>query len=117
MKRSDVVDGHRRQRAFVAERRVAVRCVAVQKPRKDTIGDDARHVSQLNQAVQPQLSDPQEIGVAKRGSDHDVGEKLEGAAGKPAERRQAHEHRVRTDVGIELRADSRDVLVDVDGRP
>ncbi len=94
MKRSYVVHGDRRQRRFAAERRVAVGCVPIQQPREDALGDRARHVAQLNQAIQTLAAHALEVGVEQRRPDDDVGEEIQTTIGKPAERRDAKEHRV-----------------------
>ena len=52
-----------RERPLAAERRVAVRMVAVEQPDERAIGDRARHVAQLRQPMQPQLAHPLEVGL------------------------------------------------------
>ncbi len=94
-----------------------IRRVTVQQPGKHAIGHDAGHVAELDQPVQAQLPHADEVRVGKRRPHHHAGQQFEAAAGKPAERRQADKRGIRADVGVELRADPRDLLVHLDGRP
>ena len=66
MKRAHVVDGHRRERRFAADRRVAVRMRAVEQLEERAVGDRAGHVAQLRQPVQAQLAHAREVVVAQR---------------------------------------------------
>ena len=96
---------------------MAVRRIAVQQPGERAVGDHAGHVAQLDEPVQPQLTHPHEIGFAECGPHDDLGQQLEAALGETTESGHAEERRVRADVDVELRADSRELLVHLDGRP
>jgi hypothetical protein len=111
-----IVDVHRGQRGFAADRRVPVRVSAVHEFQKGAVGDGAGHVAHLRQPVQPQLPHPREIRFTQRRSHDDVGEEIEGAAREAAEDGDARDRRVRADVGIELRAETRERFVHLDRR-
>ena len=116
MKRAHVVDRHRRQRRLAPDRRVAVRMVAVQQLQKGPVRDGPRHVAKLGEAMEPQLAHAIEIRFAQRRPDDDVRQQRERAIGEPAQHGRADDDRVRSDIGVELRADSRERLVDFDCR-
>ena len=69
----------------------------------------------LDQPVQPQLAHPHEVGFGERRTHDDVGQQRQSAFGETVERRHPDERRVRADVDVELRADSRQLLVHLDG--
>ena len=79
VKRPHVVDVHRRQRRFAADRRMAVRMRAVEQLEERAVGDGAGHVAQLRQPVQPQLPHAREVVLPQRRTHDDVGEQRERA--------------------------------------
>ena len=116
MKCPHIVRGQRRQRRLGADRRVPVRMRAVKQFEKRAIGDRGRHVAELGQAMQPELAHAGEVGVAQRRPGDHVGEQLQCARGEAAEHGDAGDGRVRSDVGVELRAEPRERLVHLDRR-
>jgi hypothetical protein len=115
VKRADVAGGHRGQRRFGPDRRVAVRMRAVEQLQKRAVRDGARHVAQLHQAMHAQLPHAREILLAQRRTHDDVGQDAERAIGEAAEDRRAEDDRVRSDVGVEMRAEPRERLMHLDG--
>ncbi len=116
MKSPRIVDVHGGERRLAADRRVAVGMRAVDQPQERAIGDGAGHVAHLRQAVQPQLPYAREIALAQRGADDHVRQDRERALGESAEDGDAGDRRVRSDVGVELRAEARQRLVHLDRR-
>jgi len=115
MKRAHILDVHRRQRRFAADRGMAVRMRAVEQLQERAIGDGPRHVAQLREPMQPQLTHAGEIVLADRGAHHDVRQQLECALREAAEDRDARHRRIRSDVGVELRAQPRQRFMHLDG--
>ena len=95
---------------------MAVRVRAVQQLQERAIGERGRHVAQLRETMQAELADAREIALAQRRPDDDVGEKRERAVGKAAEHGGTHRQRVRSDVGVELRADAGQLFVNLNRR-
>ena len=88
----------------------------VEQPHEGAVGDGAGHVAKLGQAMEPKLTNAREIRFGQRRTSDDVGEQPEAAVGALRKRRDRDERRIRSDVGIELRADARERLVHADRR-
>ena len=65
VKRLDILDRHRGQRLFGADRGMAVGMGAVDQVQKRTVGDGARHVAKLRQPVQTELAHTGHVGFAQ----------------------------------------------------
>ena len=94
-----------------------VRMRAEQQTDERPIGNRPRHVANLRQPMEPQLPHANEILLAQRRPGHHVGQQRERRRGEAAEHGDAHQRRVRTDVGVELRADRRQRLVHLNRGP
>ena len=102
---------------LAAHRRVAVRVLGVEQLDERPIRDRARHVAQLGQPVQPELPDALEVGLGQRRPRDHVGEQREPTIREPGQRRHRRVRGVGADVGVELRADPRQILVQTDRGP
>ena len=91
-----------------------VRMRAVERGGKRAIRDRRRHVAQLTQTVCAQLPHALELVFRKLRPRDDVGHQLEGATPEPRQRRERQERRVGTDLGVELRPEPRQRLVQLE---
>jgi hypothetical protein len=117
VKSTHIIDCQTRDCLLAADRRVAVGMVAVQKLHKGSIGHRAGRIAKLRQPMESELTHPSEVGLGEgRTSDH-IGQEPQRPVSEATEGRDTEHRGVGSDVGVELRPDSRERLVHLDRRP
>ena len=117
VKHSNVVYRQGCNGLLAANRCVTVRMLTVEEAQESAIGDDSRDVTELCQTMQSKLADTFEVRFSQRRVHDHVGKKPECLHREPAQRGNAENCRIRSDVGIELRSDAGERLVHFDRRP
>ena len=74
------------------------------------------HIAQLNEAVQPQLTDPREVVLGERGMHGHVRQNRKSSIQEPVEDGHRDRRGVRSQISVELRADAGKRLVHLDRR-
>ena len=111
MKPARFAGAHRPQRCFAPDRQMAVRMRAVQPLSEHPLGNRGRHLPHLEEPVEPEIAHALEIGgIQPRPHDHLRQQRQRGRRGS-LERGEADERRVGADLGIELRAEPAEGLV------
>ena len=84
---------------------------AIEKLREGTIGERRRHVPNLHQPVEPEVSNAFEVrGFEPRPLNH-VREQCKAARGEPFQHAQSEHACVRPDLGVDLAADAAERFV------
>ena len=104
-------DAHRPQRGLAPDRQVAVGVGAVQALGEDALGDGGRHLPHLEEPVEAEIAHAVEVGGVQPRPDDHLGQQRQRRRRGPLERGEADEGRVRTDLGVELRAEPAERLV------
>ena len=95
---------------------MTVRMVTVEKMDEGPIRDGGRRFAQLSEPIETQPPHAVHILVGQARMNHEVGEQADRPGDVPGERGQRHCRGVGAHVDLELPADPRDLLMNVDGR-
>ena len=112
VKAADLVQGHRPQRFLGANREMAIGVARIQQPREGPVGQRRRHVAQLHEPVEAQLTYALEIPGFETRPDHHVGQQYRCPIGKPRERGNRENRGVRSHLGIQMRTDATERVVE-----
>ena len=88
----------------------------IQHPRKGALGERARVVFHLLQALEPEVADAVEIVVLEIRRRHDLVNQLQSRLEESIERCQSDDDRVHAGLEIEVAADPRDAIGNLEGR-
>src|SRR5262249_16434730 len=104
----------RSERAFGAERRVAVGMTPEEEACKRALRDRSRYVTDLRQAVQPKLTNANEIFLSERRPRRNVRKKCQGTGREAAADGPRKRGSIRPDVRVELGAQTSELLMNLD---
>ena len=105
------------QRFRTANGEVTVRMRRIQQAEKCALRDRGWQVGQLTEAIEAQLANTLEIGVAHRRRGQHVGHERRTAFGKPCQRCQCKQGGVGANLHVVLRADASQRIGHIDSRP
>ena len=110
-----VVQRQRAQRRGRPDREVPIRVFWIEEAKERPLGDRRRQIVELPQAVEPQLPDTVEIGLAETRLREDGRKQACALLGKPRQRRDGEERGIRPDVDIVIGTNPGEGLGDFDG--
>ena len=93
-----------------------VRMIAIEQPRQCALGQRRRVIAQLLQALEAELANALDIRLREIGIDHHLGEQRHRGIQESRDRRQRHDSRVRADIDVEIGAQTREGVRDLQRR-